>query len=122
MSNTQTGGSGASHRGTCAAVGTHAVVDAFADFKENLDFLVWGVGLMHSHPPLLDPLHNDRIRNPNSGRSPQALNALLLQHSQVALETVQSVVVGPEAEDAAVEVCRDGLESHFVKRQFNEGV
>lgn len=48
------------------SISTHAVVDALADFEQNPDLLVWGVGFMHTGPPLLDSFKGGAVRNTNS--------------------------------------------------------
>lgn len=91
------------------------MIDALADFEQDLDLFVRGVGLVHTSPPLLDPLQGDGVRNSNSSRPPKLLNPLLLQHAQVVLETLEATVFSPGGKYAGVELCGDRLQSHLVE-------
>lgn len=111
-----------SYQLTWASVSTHAMVNALADFEKNLNLLVWGVSLMHTTPPLLDPLQYDAVGNSDSRWPPQLLDLVLLQQKKVALEPLEAAVMGSGRVNAAVEVRRNGLQSHFVDGELHQRV
>lgn len=98
------------------------MIDDLADFEQDLDLLVWGVSLVHTRPPLLDPLQDHRVGNSNSGRPSQLLDPSLLQQTHVALETFEGAVGGAGGVNAGVEVGGDRLQSHLLKGKLYQGV
>lgn len=110
------------YQATWGCIGTHAVVDALADFEQDLDLLVRGVGFMHTSPPLLNPLQGHRVGNSDSRWPPKPLHPVLLQHTQVVLELLEAAVIGTGDVYAGVEVCRHRLQSHLVQGELHHGV
>lgn len=98
------------------------MVDALADFQQDVDLLVRGVGLVQTAPPLLDALQGGGIRNANSRRPPQLFNPFLFQHAHVALQLLEAAVVASGGMNVGVEMRRDGLQGHLVKRELNQSV
>ena len=98
------------------------MIDALADFEQDLDLLVRGVSLVHTRPLVLDPLHNHRVGSSNSGRPSQLLDPPLLQQTHVALETLEGAVGGAGGVNAGVEMSRDRFQSHLLKGELHQGV
>lgn len=98
------------------------MIDALADFQQEMDLLVGGVRLVQTGPPLLDALQGGSVRNPDACRPPQILNPFLLQRTHVAVELLEAAIVASRGMNGGVQARRDGLQSHLVKRQFDQSV
>lgn len=98
------------------------MVDALADFQQDVDLPVGGVSLVQTAPPLLDALQGGSIGNSDSRGCPQLFHPFLLQHAHVALELLEDAVVTSGGMDVGVQMRRDGLQSHLVKRELNQSV
>lgn len=98
------------------------MVDALADFQQDVDLLVRGVGLVQTAPPLLDALQGGGIGNANSRRPPQLFNPFLFQHAHVALQLLEAAIVASGGMNVGVEMRGDGLQGHLVKRELDQSV